>query len=144
LTGNQQTIDIPCFKSYRANVTLPPNNGGDSSPITLHLESSDDKTLGAPSDSGAGTPIFYESIKPSNQLILNGSAPTITGDIDSEAKIVPNQTYAVDVFFEGAPLVPTITGIVPVGHDLTFTITLPQGSTFPGGTPVQVVLYKSL
>lgn len=134
-------VDIPCFKSFRASLDLPKNNGGGSSPIDLALRSSTDKALGAPSPApGTGTPLFYEAVRASFQLVLDG--PAVTANFSSVRSISPTHTYAVDVFRNGRNVIPTITGLVPSGHNLSVNVTLPH-ATFEAGTVVQIVLYES-
>lgn len=120
---------------------MPKNNGGGSSPIDLALESSTDKTLGAPSPApGTGTPLYFEAVRASFQLVLDG--PGIAATFSSARSISPSHTYAVDVFRKGVKVVPTIAGLVPSGHDLSVRIALPR-PTFEAGTLVQLVLYES-
>jgi len=122
---------------------IPKNNGGGSLPITLTLESSTDKTLGAPAAApGTGTPIFYESVQPDNQLTFQGTQ--IVAHISSKVQILTGHTYAANVFLAGQMLVPTVTGLVSDGNNnLSIAIDLPQGVRFPANTPVQIVLYQS-
>jgi hypothetical protein len=143
LTGNQQIILVPCIADFRANITLPPNNGGGSTPIDLVLKASTDMTLGAPAPSaGTGTAIYYESFNPDFDLVLHGTV--LAANISSQTEIVPGKTYAANLFLEGGTVAPTITGIVPQGHNIFLTFTLPQQNfMFPAGTSAQIVLYRS-
>lgn len=141
LNGLQQTISF-CYADFRANVTLPPNNGGGSTPITLSLKASDDKPLGAPASPGSGTPIYYESFNPDFDLVLDSAV--LKANISSQTKIVPGSTYAANLFLENGKIVPTITGIVPQGHNIYLTFTLPQQHfTFPAANSAQIVLYRN-
>ena len=138
LTGNAQTIALPCFKDFRAHANIPPNSGAG---VTLTLKSSTDKTLGAPPDQKAGTPILYTSFEASQNVTV--SSGTLSVAVASPSKIHAGDLYAVDVFVFRQMVGPTITNIKPNAKGIIHvTISLMNGGTIPGGVPAQIVLYR--
>ena len=130
---------MPCTEDFAGIASLPKNNGGGSSPITLTLASSTDKPLGAPS-SNVGTPILYTSYDPNFDLIF--SSPDLGFVVTSPSKIVDAGVYAVGVYSHGASLEPAIVGLVPSAGKLTFAVSLPDRRILQNQR-VQVVVYRT-
>lgn len=139
LTGQPENVHVPCTDDFAGIVSLPKNNGGGSSPITLTLASSTDKPLGAPS-SNVGTPILYTSYDPNFNLVF--SSPDLGFVVTSPSKIVDAGVYAVNVFSRGVLLEPTIANLVPSAGKLTFAVALPGGH-IGQNVRVQVVVYRT-
>ena len=118
---------------------LPKNNGGGSSPLTLTLESSPDKPLGAP-PSKVGKPIYYTSLEANGELIF--STTDLGYDVEGHAQIVSGGTYAVNVFAYGKLIEPTITGLTPSSGKLLFTVVIPSRHLHYKER-VQVVIYRT-
>jgi hypothetical protein len=139
LTGDPENVKVPCIGDFAGELGLPENNGGGSSPLTLFLASSPDKSLGAP-PSKVGKAIFYTSLEANGELIF--STPDLGYDIEGHRQILDGDTYAVNVFANGKMLDPTIHNLKPASGRLMFTVVIPTRHLHYRER-VQVVIYRT-
>ncbi len=139
MTGNQQTVNLPCFGDFTTTAVVPANgSAGD----TIALETSTDKNFGAAASSTYGTPIAYTSLTPASGVVFNNSSASIPTTVTSPSQINPGHTYAIQAYVPTFGIsIQNVTGIVPTGHTVSFNIS-PPGGTFPGIQAV-IILYQS-
>ena len=139
LTGNQQTVNVPCFGDFTSTAVIPANaNAG----TTVALQTSTDNNLGSAPTASDGTPIEYTSLFPSMSITFNSSTATIDTTVTSPSKIAAPHTYTVEVYVPSFGVaIQTITGLKPTGHSISFKI-VPPGGAFPGIQAI-VILYQS-
>jgi hypothetical protein len=138
LTGNKQTITVPCFGPFNSTAVVP---AGSDAGLTVALAASTDKNLGGVSDPTYGKPLEYTSLQPSAQIIFTGANPAIVTTLTSPAIAAPH-TYAMQVYVPAFfAAIQTVTGLHPSGHSITFSV-VPPGGAFP---PVEavVIVYQS-
>jgi hypothetical protein len=145
LPPNGGTLTLPNFGDLTGTANAPAIDSSDQQGQTVTIKISntnfDNVSYASGNTPQTGSPIVFTSLNVSANVMFASSTPMIPTTVTGSCEINAPHTYSVGLYTFGSQT-QLVSGIVPNGHAITFTLNVPI-QTFPMQATGDVVITQN-